>query len=134
LIFSEWLNPNLSYLLFLWCVAIPSYRDWTNPNTILHFILLIIFIFVISIIPGNYFHIEVSWFLINCVRRVRMRKCRWTGLTKLRIASSIHESKFVIIEHVRDVKKKGIRILCFISDLHSFNAICFGISFALIYA
>ena len=102
---------NVSFIL--WYIAIPSYRDWTNPKTILQFILMIIFIFVISIIPGNYFHIEVSWFLINCVRWVRMSKCRWTGLTKLRNASSIHGSNFVIIEHERDVKRKGIRIMCF---------------------
>ncbi len=47
-----------------------------------------------------------------------MRKFRWTGLIKLRIASLgiaslLHGSEFVIIEHERDVKKKGIRIMCF---------------------
>ena len=112
-IFSEWLNPNSICHLFLWYIAIPSYRDWTNPNTILQFILLIIFIVRYFDDPWELFHIEVSWFLLSCVRWVHMRKFRWTGLTKLWIASLIRGSEFVIIEHERDVKKKGIRIMCF---------------------
>jgi len=130
LIISEWLNPNLTFHLFLCCIDIPSYRDLTNPNTILQFILVIIFIFVISKIPGNCFHIEVSWLMICCVQWVHLRKCRWTDLIKLRFASSVHESNFVIIEHERDVERKGIRILCFIICLHSFNTMYFGKSFA----
>ena len=107
-IFSEWLNPNSKCRLFLWYIAIPSYRDWTNPNTILQFILMIIFIFVISIIPGNYFHIEVSWFLINCVRWVQMRKCRWTDLTKLRTASLIHGSNLSSSSMKEMWKREGL--------------------------
>ena len=50
-IFSEWLNPDSKYHLFLWYIAIPSYRDWTNPNTILQFMLMIIFINRCSVNP-----------------------------------------------------------------------------------
>jgi len=40
-----------------------------------------------------------------------MRMCLWTGLTKLRNASSILGSNFVIIEHERDVSMIIISII-----------------------
>jgi len=94
--------------------SIPSYKDWTNPNTILQFMLMIIFIIRFSIIPELYFHIEVSWFMMVCVRWVHMRWYCWTDLINLRVASLIHESSFAIVDYERDVKMKGIRILWFI--------------------
>jgi hypothetical protein len=42
--------------------------------------------------------------------------------------------QFVIIEHARDVERKGIRILCFVICLHRFNTMYFGKGFALIQA
>jgi len=51
--------------------------------------------------------------------------CCWTDLIKLRLASSIRESTFAIVVHVKDVEKKGIRILFFIICLHSLDALNF---------
>jgi len=73
-IFSEWLNPNSIYHLFPWYIAIPSYKDWTNPNTILQFVLIISLVIRNSCNPWVYFHIEVSCFKMICIRYVRMRK------------------------------------------------------------
>ncbi len=95
--------------LFLWYIAIPSYSDLTNPNTILQYILVINFISVIPIIPGNCFHIEVPWLMICCARWVHLRNCRRTDLVKLRIAYLVDPwVQFVIVEHERDVKRKGL--------------------------
>ena len=118
-IFLEWLNPYSIYHLFPWYIAIPSYKDWTSPNTILLFILATILDIRYFDNPGVCFHIEeVSWFTMFCIRWLRMRKYCWTGLSKLNIVSLIQESSFVIIEYETDVKKKGIRIMCCIICVH----------------
>ena len=85
-------QSNLTCHLFLWYIAIPSYRDWTNPNTILRVILMVIFISVESIIPANYF---TSRFRVS--RQIAI--CEYECVSavgpvwqNLRTASSIHRS------------------------------------------
>jgi len=93
-IFLEWLNPHSIYHLFPWYIAIPSYNDWTNPNTILLFLLIIIHVIRYFDNPWGYSHIEVSWFMMVCIRWLRMCRCCWTGFSKLNVASVIQESNF----------------------------------------
>jgi len=86
---------------------------------------------VISIIPEYIPHLEVSWVKMICIQWLRMRKYYWTDLTKLCVASLTSESNFTITEYERDVKKKGIRILCYIICIHRFDTMYYGEKFCI---
>ena len=129
-IFLEWLNPyTLSFIIyFRGMLPFQVTEKITSPNTILQFMLIIILVFVISIIPV-------------CVPTSRFRDSWCSAFDDYACVSIVgpiwqsfvlrrwSTSPILPSPSMKEMWKKGIRIMCCIICMHCFDTMSYGEKF-----